>query len=105
MNSLDAFLRNEVEEWNDESRMRELFAPLPLTRELNPDKWDSLMEFWSERVLPGAMRSTNSISFTLDQLKASLKRDGFFPAGLDSIVVRALISRTIHPSIFPPLLA
>ncbi|ELR14781.1 SNF7 family protein [Acanthamoeba castellanii str. Neff] len=44
------------------------------------------MNFWSERVLPSAMRHTNSLSFTIDQLKSSLKCDGYFPAGLDSIV-------------------
>lgn len=86
--SLDAFLREEVKEWNDESAMREFFAPLPLSRELDPHRWDSLMNFWSERVLPSAMRHTNSLSFTIDQLKSSLKCDGYFPAGLDSIVVR-----------------
>lgn len=84
--SLDAFLREEVKEWNDDSAMQYFNAVLPSPREQDPHRWDSLMEFWSERVLPSAMRHTNSLSFTIDQLKSCLKRNGFYPVGLDSIV-------------------
>ena len=86
--SLDSFLRKEVKEWNDDSAMQYFNAVLPSPREQDPHRWDSLMEFWSERVLPSAMRHTNSLSFTIDQLKSSLKRNDFYPVGLDSIVVR-----------------
>jgi hypothetical protein len=93
--SLDSFLREEVKEWNDDSAMQYFNAVLPSPREQDPHRWDSLMEFWSGRVLPSAMRHTNSLSFTIDQLKSSLKRNDFYPVGLDSIVVRTRLHRTI----------
>jgi len=76
-------------EWKDDAKAKDYFAPLPLTRELNALRWDKMMDFW-QRVLTETLRSQNALSFTLEELRSSLRREGCSPSCLEAVLAELL---------------
>jgi len=95
MDPMDPILRDKVVEWKDDAKAKDYFAPLPLTRELNALRWDKMMDFW-QRVLTETLRSQNALSFTLEELRSSLRREGCSPSCLEAVLVRSLQLKSLQ---------
>jgi len=71
-------------EWADDQRMSVLFAPLR-AKELNPESWNSKVNFWSNLVIKWAQQ-TNTAVVSMDLLEKAFERDGKSPYCLEDVL-------------------
>jgi len=71
-------------EWADDQRMAVLFAPLR-AKELNPESWNSKVNFWSNLVVKWAQQ-TNTAVVSMDLLEKAFERDGKTPYCLEDVL-------------------
>ena len=76
------------EEWEDDERMRVMFAPLR-SKELNPESWNSKIQFW-ETLIKKYCLAHNVCSISMDQLETVFTRDGTSPHCLEQVVAECV---------------
>ncbi len=75
-----------VPEWVDDQAVNHFFLPLPASREIDRDNWDSSINFW-EKTIFAVHKELKNLSFTLDDLKTRFKRKGVVPLSLEGVLV------------------
>lgn len=70
--------------WNQEERMKALFAPFR-NRAVNPEDWNSKYKFWNQLVKKWASYHARC-SFSLVDLKANFKRNGITALCLPTVL-------------------
>lgn len=81
----EAFFRG-IREWSDDVRMEKLLGPLPPNRDLDRDNWDSTTKFW-EKAIFDSCRHFETMSVSLEELKARFARKGIVPMCLENVLV------------------
>lgn len=79
--------------WTDDRRMKVLFAPLR-TRSVNPENYDSVIQFWRELIVKYCETVSGHPKVTITGLRTAFARDGQRPHCLQEVL--QVLERTGH---------
>ena len=82
--------------WNDDERMDYLFSEFPVSKDINPDDWNTKYEFWSNLILTFCHHNPSVIA-NVDTIKKWLCRNGRPPLGFDTVWQHMLHNKKMIP--------